>query len=227
MQQRPGAAGPGGASLARAVCPRAAVGARAGACAGRDGRARRVAPHGHGDDRGVVRASMLGQHDQSPSTRASPACAAGSRHGGSTRPLPPEGGRRTPAPMPATGATRGPVRGVWGRGGGCGPRRRDRAPWASGGPDGGRGGRPETDAHRGIIGRSWPAQRPLSGPHPPPAAVDRRPIRRSARTSAILPHRSSRLPVAPAHSASLSRPPERMWTDGRRPAATAKEGPIP
>ena len=28
--------------------------------------------------------------------------------------------RRTPAPMPATGATRGPVRGCWGRGGGCG-----------------------------------------------------------------------------------------------------------
>ena len=28
--------------------------------------------------------------------------------------------RRTPAPLPATGATRGPVRGVWGRGGGCG-----------------------------------------------------------------------------------------------------------
>ena len=28
--------------------------------------------------------------------------------------------RRTPAPLPATGATRGPVRGVGGRGGGCG-----------------------------------------------------------------------------------------------------------
>ena len=28
--------------------------------------------------------------------------------------------RRTPAPMPTTGAPRGPVRGVWGRGGGCG-----------------------------------------------------------------------------------------------------------
>ena len=69
--------------------------------------------------------------------------------------------RRTPAPMPATGATRGPVRGVWGRGGGCGRRRRDRAPWAGGGPDGGRGGRPETDAHRGIIGRSWPSKSPL------------------------------------------------------------------
>ena len=33
------------------------------------------------------------------------------------------------------------------------PRRRDRAPWAGGGPDVGRGGRPETDAHRGISGR--------------------------------------------------------------------------
>ena len=137
--------------------------------------------------------------------------------------------RRTPAPMPATGATRGPVRGVGGRGGGCRPRRRVRAPWAGGGPD---GGRPETDAHRGIIGRSWPAKSPLRAlleavTRPPPAAVDRRPIRRSARTRSIRPHRSSRLPVAPAHSASLSRPPERMWTDGRPPAATAKEGPLP
>ena len=103
---RPGAAGPGGANLARAVCPRAAVGARAGAGAGRDGRARRVA-----------------------SPRASPACAAGSRHGGSTRPRPPEGGgarregaarRRHPDPggrggdrdhqgRPAVWARRGPV----------------------------------------------------------------------------------------------------------------------
>ena len=31
-------------------------------------------------------------------------------------------------------------------------RRRDRAPWAGGGPDVGRGGCPETDANRGIIG---------------------------------------------------------------------------
>ena len=30
--------------------------------------------------------------------------------------------RRTPAPLPATGATRGPVRGVWGRGGGIARR---------------------------------------------------------------------------------------------------------
>ena len=40
------------------------------------------------------------------------------------RPGPPRSprarGGRTPAPMPATGATRGPVRGGWGRGGGCG-----------------------------------------------------------------------------------------------------------
>ena len=77
------------------------------------------------------------------------------------------------------------------------------------GPDVGRGRRQETDANHRIIGRY--------------AA----PIRRSARTRSILPHRSSRLPVAPPHSASLSRPPERMWTDGRPPAATAKEGPIP
>ena len=31
------------------------------------------------------------------------------------------------------------------------------------------------------------------------------------RTRSIRPHRSSRLPAAPPHSASLSRPPERMW----------------
>ena len=84
----------------------------------------------------------------------------------------------------------------------------------------------------GIIGRSWPSKSPLRAlleavTRPPPAAVDRRPIRRSARTRSIRPHRSSRLPVAPPHSASLSRPPERMWTDGRPPAATAKEEPIP
>ena len=42
---------------------------------------------------------------------------------------------------------------AWGDGVAGAPRRRDRAPWAGGGPDGGRGGRPETDAHRGIIGR--------------------------------------------------------------------------
>ena len=60
--------------------------------------------------------------------------------------------RRTPAPMPATGATRGPVRGVWGRGGGCGRgggiARRGPAVGLMAG-----GARPETDAHRGIIGR--------------------------------------------------------------------------
>ena len=60
--------------------------------------------------------------------------------------------RRTPAPMPATGATRGPVRGCWGRGGGCGRgggiARRGPAVGLMAG-----GARPETDAHRGIIGR--------------------------------------------------------------------------
>ena len=137
--------------------------------------------------------------------------------------------RRTPAPLPATGATRGPVRGVWGRGGGCGRgggiARRGPAVGLMAG-----GARPETDAHRGIIGRSWPSKSPLRAlleavTRPPPVAVDR--PGRSARTRSIRPHRSSRLPVAPPHSASLSRPPERMWTDGRPPAATAKEGPLP
>ena len=68
--------------------------------------------------------------------------------------------RRTPAPLPATGATRGPVRGVGGRGGGCGRgggiARRGPAVGLMAG-----GARPETDTHRGIIGRSWPAKRPL------------------------------------------------------------------
>ena len=62
--------------------------------------------------------------------------------------------RRTPAPLPATGATRGPVRGCWGRGGGCRPRRRDRAPWAGGGPDGGRrapGDRRASRDHRPLM----------------------------------------------------------------------------
>ena len=52
--------------------------------------------------------------------------------------------------MPATGATRGPVRGVWGRGGGCGRgggiARRGPAVGLMAG-----GARPETDAHRGIM----------------------------------------------------------------------------
>ena len=100
------------------------------------------------------------------------------RTSGAARAHAPRRRRRTRAPMPATGATRGPVRGVGGRGGGARLRRWDRAPWASGGPDGGRGGRPETDAHRGIIGRSWPAKNPLRARYA--ATVDRRPIRRSA-----------------------------------------------
>ena len=76
------------------------------------------------------------------------------RTSGAARAHAPRRRRRTPAPMPAPGATRSPLRGCWGRGGGCRPRGRDdRPPWAGGGPDGGRGGRPETDAHRRIIGR--------------------------------------------------------------------------
>ena len=70
-------------------------------------------------------------------------------------------------------------------------------------------------------GRAWPVARA------PPAAVDSRPIRRSARTRSIVPHRSPWLPVAPTHSASLSRPPERGWPDGRPPAAATQEGPLP
>ena len=75
-----------------------------------------------------------------------------------------------------------------------------------------------------LIGRSWPVSRAPSATgrrRQPPDPPDPRRIR------SIMPHRSSRLPVAPAHSASLSRPPERGWPDGRPPAATAQEGPIP
>ena len=129
------------------------------------------------------------------------------------------GHRRHPWPCAWRGGTGWRVR----------PRRRVRAPWAGGGPDGGLGARPETDAHRGSSAAHGPlrallepSKRPLRGPHRPPSTAGR-----SARTRSIRPHRSSRLPVAPAHSASLSRPPERMWTDGRPPAATAKEGPLP
>ena len=107
------------------------------------------------------------------------------------------------------------------------PRRRVRAPWAGGGPDGGRRA-PRDRPHRGIIGRSWPAKSPLRGRYAAPTGRRRPPADPPIRTTrSIRPHRSSRLPVAPPHSASLSRPPERMWTDGRPPAATAKEGPIP
>ena len=133
--------------------------------------------------------------------------------------------RRTLAPMLATGATRGPVPGVWGRGGGCGRgggiARRGPAVGLMAG-----GARPETDAHRGIIGRSWPSKSPLRGRYAAPTGR-RRPPADPHGPGRSGPHRSSRLPVAPPHSASLSRPPERMWTDGRPPAATAKEGPIP
>ena len=134
--------------------------------------------------------------------------------------------RRTPAPLPATGATRGPVRGVWGRGGGCGRG----GGFARRGPAGGlmAGARRPTRiagssaAHGPLRALLEPSKRPLRGPHRPPSTAGR-----SARTRSIRPHRSSRLPVAPAHSASLSRPPERGWTDGRPPAATTKEGPLP
>ena len=137
--------------------------------------------------------------------------------------------RRTPAPLPATGATRGPVRGVGGRGGGCGRGGGFARRGPAGGLMAGWARAPETDAHRGSSAAHGPlrallepSKRPLRGPHRPPSTAGR-----SVRTRSIRPHRSSRLPVAPAHSASLSRPPERMWTDGRPPAATAKEGPLP
>ena len=148
--------------------------------------------------------------------------------------------RRTPAPMPATGATRGPVRGCWGRGGGCGRG----GGFARRGPAVGLdGGRPETDAHRGIIGRSWPSKSPLRAlleavTRPPPAAVDRRPIRTDpvdpapSVVSAARRPPTFRFPVAPPRArvdrrAARPRPPDRRdlfhdpardWRDG---AATA------
>ena len=66
-------------------------------------------------------------------------------------------GCRTWAPavrrVPATGATRGDVRGFWGRGGGFDRGGGIAGPWTGGGPDVGRGGYPETDANRGIMAR--------------------------------------------------------------------------
>ena len=64
---------------------------------------------------------------------------------------------RTEAETTDSGADAGHRRHPWpcawrvGTGWRVWPRRRVRAPWAGGGPDGGRGGRPETDAHRGIM----------------------------------------------------------------------------
>ena len=98
-------------------------------------------------------------------------------------------------------------------------------PYRTAGPRDGPGGK--TDGPRPRRARAAAAHGPWRGPHPPPAAVDIRPIRRSARTRSIVSHRSPRLPVAPTHSASLSRPPERGWPDGRPPAAATQEGPIP
>ena len=141
-------------------------------------------------------------------------------HRAAASPRPREAHRRPTARDPAAAATPPPRR--------TQPPTPPRvASGAGGGPALGRGGRPETDAPHGIGGRSWPAYRPLSGPSPSLAAVDRRPIRRPAWTRSIVPHRSPRRPGTPAHAASLSRPPEREWTDGRPPAAATQEGPMP
>ena len=117
--------------------------------------------------------------------------------------------RRTLAPMLATGATRGPVRGVWGRGGGCGRgggiARRGPAVGLMAG-----GARPETDAHRGIIGRSWPSKSPLRGRYAAP----------TGRLGCPSPPPHIPLPCR-AHQSECGP------TAGRPPAATAKEGPIP
>ena len=132
--------------------------------------------------------------------------------------------RRTRAPMPATGATRGPVRGCWGRGGGCRPRRRDRAPWAGGGPD---GGRPETDAHRGIIGRSWPSKSPLRGRYAAPTGRRRPPA--DPRTDPVDPAPPV-VSVArrPPHIPLPCRAPQSEGgPTGRPPAAATQEGPLP
>ena len=97
------------------------------------------------------------------------------------------------------------------------PRRRDRAPWAGGGPDVGRGGRPETDANHRIIGRSAAVQRapPAAGrrrqPPDPPIRAD--PLERAPPIAAA---------AMSTHAASLSRPPERGWTDGRPSAAVTQ-----
>ena len=98
-------------------------------------------------------------------------------------------------------------------------------PYRTAGPRDRPGGK--TDGPRPRRARAAAAHGPWRGPHPPPAAVDIRPIRRSARTRSSGPHRSPRLPVVNAHSASLSRPTERGSTDGRTSAAVIQEGPLP
>ena len=115
----------------------------------------------------------------------------------------------------------------WGRGGGCGrgggiARRGPAVGLMAGGA-----ARPETDAHRGIIGRSWPSKSPLRARYaaPPPAAVDRRPIRTDPVdpappvVSAARRPSTFRFPVAPHQS--------ECGPTGRPPAATTQEGPLP
>ena len=89
---------------------------------------------------------------------------------------------------------------------------------AGGGPDLGRGGRPETDAPHGICSQYWPAHGPLSGPSPSPAAADRRPIRRSADP------RGSGPPHIPLPCRA---PQSEGGPTGRPPAAATQEGPLP
>ena len=129
------------------------------------------------------------------------------------------GHRRHPWPCAWRGGTGWRVR----------PRRRDRAPWAGGEPDGGRGGRPETDAHRGIIGRSWPSKSPLRGRYAAPTGRRRPPADPPIRTDPVDPAppvvsaarrpRTFRFPVAPPRANVDRRPPAR--------GHAIQEGPIP
>ena len=154
-------------------------------------------------------------------------CSGRSRGGRAAVP----GGRRA-------GATRGPVRGVGGRGGGCGRG----GGFARRGPAGGlmagvAGARRPTRiagssaAHGPLMALLEPAKSPLRARYAAPTR--RRPPSTAVRSAD--PHGPGRsgptgrlgCPSPPPHSASLSRPPERMWTDGRPPAAAIQEGPLP
>ena len=146
---------------------------------------------------------------------------------------------RTEAETTDSGADAGHRRHPWpcawrvGTGWRVRPRRRDRAPWAGGGPDGGRRGRPETDAHRGIIGRSWPSKSPLRGRYAAPTGRRRPPADPPIRTDPVDPAPpvvsvarrppTFRFPVAPTRANVDRRPPARGHGEGGTYSMTPHE----
>ena len=85
-------------------------------------------------------------------------------------------------------------------------------------------GDPPHSPRRGDSGSI--AEHSIPGQPPTSSRSSRRP---PIRADPVDPCPTDRLgcPSPPAHSASLSRPPERGWPDGRPPAAATQEGPIP